>query len=218
MGSQKNKNLSLGKREFKKFLCIFVLTFALIFVGFNFEAIYKNIKYELDRIFSGKTSVIGESEIVSILKENSGEKSNKDNLNILFIPKISVQAPILIPTSISNRDTLNALKNGVALYPHYALPGRRGMTIISGHSSPNIAGLGKYNTVFALLGKLEHGDKIIIYYSQKEYHYKVIRKFVFAPNKEFSKDESNNSNLLLISCWPIGTNFKRIGVEAELIP
>jgi LPXTG-site transpeptidase (sortase) family protein len=216
MKKSKNNQKKSIRGETKRFLYFFVPVFLLVVFVFNFGVIYQNIKYYIDNFLPGKTKILGEAAIIKNM--GSGYKEVKEKkVNTLLIPKISIEAPILVPNSRSERDMLDVLKNGVALYPNSALPGKKGTTIISGHSSPNLFSFGKYNTVFSLLNKLQYGDNIVIYYNQKKYDYKVIRKFTFAPNKEFSETEKNRSDLLLISCWPVGTNFKRIGVEAKFI-
>jgi LPXTG-site transpeptidase (sortase) family protein len=199
------------KGPVKNFLFIFVLTFVFIYFAFNFEVIYKNIKYEIEKRLPGKVNIIGEAAIIEVLK---GGKEAKLTQDIIFIPKINVEAPIIIPKSNSKSDLLEALKNGVILRPDFSLPGENGITVIEGHSSPNLAGFGKYNSVFSLLGKLEYGDKIIVYYNKKEYKYKVIKKIIFKPEDDI-QNIANKADLFLVTCWPIGTNFKRIGIQAR---
>lgn len=210
-----SKKIKKTTKELKKFLFIFIPVFLIVVLFFNFGAIWSNLEYELNKIFPGKTNVVGDAATIEKLDNGSTEIPQQEIKDALFIPKINLEAPISIPKTKSNKDVLNALKEGVALYPDSALPGKEGTTIINGHSSPSLFSFGKYNTVFALLNKLQKGDIITIYFQKTKYNYKVINKFIFAPQDPVL--QSKNSDLLLISCWPVGTNFKRIGVEAELV-
>ncbi len=204
--------------ELKKFFFIFILVFLILFFIFNFGSFWANIRYAFLQIFPGKTKFFGEATTI--------EKDTKDNDNIgidlskdiIFIPKIGVEAPIILPKGTTEKDFLSALKEGVVLNPEFSSPGSEGITVILGHSSPNIHSIGKYNNVFSLLNKLEKGDIITIYYQKQKYNYKVTLKYTFSPGEENLKvRDTKNSTLLLITCWPIGTNFRRLGVEAEFI-
>ncbi len=212
MRKEAKKWLALIKGRFKTFLYFFISTFILIYGIFNFGAIYKNIKYEIEKRFPGKVNIWGEAAIIEMAKSKKEEIEG----NILFIPKIKVEAPIIIPESNSKQDMLKALKNGVIFHPNFSLPDKGGLVVIEGHSSPNLAGFGKYNNIFALLGKLEYGDEVLIYYNKEKYKYKVFRKIIFKSDENIY-NLAKNEDLFLITCWPVGTNFKKIGVSARLI-
>jgi len=206
-------------KEFGKFLCFLLPVFLIVFLFFNFGAFWENAKYELSRIFPARTNIIGEASVIKMFEDGFSREIDKVfKEDTLFIPKINVKSPILIPKTTSEKDFFNVLKEGVALYPQFSKPGEGEITIITGHSSPNLAGLGKYNTVFSLLNKLGKEDKIIIYFEEQKYIYKVISKNIFSPGEELSRFKKNKKEkLVLTTCWPIGTNFKRIGIEAELV-
>lgn len=216
MAQLKKINKSGGKGEIKRFLFLFVFIFLTLFIGLNFESFWTNLKYELKELFPGEIKVIGEAAISGFpFKGEPGEIYQKDTI---LIPKIGVRAPILIPKSGKEKDILLVLKEGVALHPSSALPGKIGITIISGHSSPHIFYRGKYNTVFGLLGRLKEGDEIIIYFAQEKFVYKMIKKYTFLPDKEdLLKRKEDKNILVLVTCWPVGTDLKRIAIEAELI-
>lgn len=78
---------------------------------------------------------------------------------------------------------------------------------------------GEYNDVFALLDKLDDGDEIIVYYNQQKFVYRVNKKDVILPGdvSVLQKDKTDHSELNLMTCWPIGTTFKRLIVSAELV-
>lgn len=215
----------LALNEIKKFFCFFIFIFLLIFIGFNFEAFYTYLKFDLNQISSSKLKNIEQKESMGIIPSNflNEEAKNEESTNEvkynqpnnISIPKINVDAPILYPESDEKKDILIALKEGVVIYPGSALPGEKGATIILGHSSKPIFHSGKYDTVFSLINKLDKGDEIIFYYNQKKHIYKVFNKRIFRPNEEILSDNSKNESVIvLLSCWPIGTDWKRIAVEA----
>ena len=137
--------------------------------------------------------------------------------NKIVIPKISVDAPIVFPQNADNKSILEAIKNGVAHYPGTALPGRPGNVFITGHSSYYWWSGGQYNRVFTLLDKLVANDLIYIDYDGKEYVYKVRGSIVVLPSQTEVLNPTPNAVLSLMTCTPVGTNLKRLIVQADLI-
>ena len=131
--------------------------------------------------------------------------------NGIYIPKINVKAPIIVSKSVANASILKDLKSGVALYPGTALPGQ-GNTVIIGHSSSY--SITKYASVFSLLNKLVSGDQIIINYNGKNYIYSVTGKKT--GSVDVMMQQSITDDLVLGTCWPVGTDKGRILVTASL--
>lgn len=132
---------------------------------------------------------------------------------VLQIPKINIKAPIVFVSNLKYLDYYH--KYGVVHYPNTSVPGRGGAILISGHSSgpPNVRG--NYDYVFSRLNSLVAGDKVIIYFEGKTYNYKVFRKEIVWPNQVRLREYKGKETLTLISCWPVGTNARRIVIEAE---
>jgi len=138
---------------------------------------------------------------------------------VLSIARLGLSAPIVFENQQNNKIVYDDLENGVVHYPGTPMPGENGVSIILGHSSAYPWYKGKYGSVFALLGKLNTGDQIQIKYSDgRVLNYKVTASIIFNP---LAKDQplaavtnSNQPTILLISCWPIGTNYKRIAIQA----
>lgn len=228
MESKYQSKWYLALNEIKKLFCFFIFIFLLIFIGFNFETYYTYLKFDLNQIFPSKLKNIDQSESMGIIPSNflnEADRNEGENYEVKYnqpnsisIPKINIDVPILYPESNEKKEILIALKEGVVIYPGSALPGEKGTTIILGHSSPPILYRGEYDAIFSLLNKLEKGDDITIYYDQKKYLYEVDNKYIFYPQQEISP--SNNKSkpaLVLMSCWPLGTDLKRIAVEAREI-
>jgi len=134
---------------------------------------------------------------------------------VLLIPKINVKAPIVFVSNLKYLDYYH--KYGVVHYPDTSLPGKGGAILISGHSSgpPNVRG--NYDYVFSKLNSLLPGDKIIIFFEGKNYTYNVFKKEIVWPAQVRLREYKDKETLTLISCWPVGTNARRIVVEAERV-
>lgn len=141
--------------------------------------------------------------------------------NVLFvdyitIPKIGAQAPILLNVDPTNQTIYEkALKQGVAHAKGTHLPGEEGRTFLFAHSSGNPIEQTNYNTVFLKLNELNQGDEILIKRNDKVYKYKVTQKKVVYPTEIEYLERSDTPGLIIQTCWPIGTAWKRLLVFAS---
>lgn len=138
--------------------------------------------------------------------------SNQDETNTLSIPKIGVDAPILRSQTTDEGQIIKDLRKGVVMYPGSNTPGSNGTTVIIGHSSSGYP-ITKYSSVFAGLNKLEQGDLIFVYFNGIKYTYRVNRKIIGSV-----QDLTNlgiTDELIVGTCWPIGTANERILVTAS---
>jgi LPXTG-site transpeptidase (sortase) family protein len=134
--------------------------------------------------------------------------------NSIVISKINISAPIIQVSSSDDKTILNALKIGVLFYPGSAYPGQNGSTVIVGHSSSNPPWT-KYSAIFSLLNKLAPNDLINITFGGKEYTYQVKR--IEKGSVQHILDSGLGGDLILSSCWPVGTDNGRIVVVADMI-
>ena len=196
------------KREITIFLAIFFAASFFIYLLLNGGAYFRILRYDL------------------FLRSPFAEASLKNqpilNLNksyYLYIPKIDVSAPIVLPKDGSNKSVLAGLEEGVALYPGSQLPGEIGRSVILGHSSKTSWYRGEYAYIFALLSKLQSGDEFYIVSGNKKLVYKVFSNDILTPeqtNKLLSQIPQNESDVALITCWPIGFSSKRTLIQAKL--
>jgi LPXTG-site transpeptidase (sortase) family protein len=160
------------------------------------------------------------------IKENPTPVAGQKNLNqapaaadigiagdYIYIPKLNVRAPIIVSKSADSGSMINDLKSGVAIYPGSAFPGQPGSTVIIGHSSSPGPG-NKYGSVFALLNNLTNGDQIVIYFNAQKYTYSVNDKLIGSPQQ--LAEAQLSGELILGSCWPVGTNKGRILISSTL--
>ncbi len=195
-----------------RFFSIFIAAFVLIFAVLNSRFIYANAKFWL------QDTVAHEQGSPKTKGVPGGQLSDEATL---IINGIGTRAPIIFGTGDNTKDIYKNLENGVVHYSGTPKPGTDGVSVILGHSSAYPWYKGAYGSVFALLGKLKVGDKIYVEYSNGQtFAYSVKQSVVFSPFKENAQlaqiEKSGKPTLVLISCWPIGTNYKRIAVEAEL--
>lgn len=155
----------------------------------------------------------------AVLKPKSESiKPNSYEFGIV-IPKINVNAPV-----IKNIDSYQAnvyqeaLSRGVAHAKGTSLPGEVGNIFIFAHSSGNFYQASRYNSIFYLLHKLKSQDKIIIYFKNSQFTYKVINLEYVEPERiDYLSRYKDNEALTLMTCWPPGTTSKRLIVNAKRI-
>lgn len=140
----------------------------------------------------------------------------------ISIAKINISAPMLWSKSADENSQLEDLKSGVAHFPKTAAPGQPGNMIVSGHSSNYVWVKGDYNYIFKDLNNLEKGDVITIKTIQQNgrviiFHYSVADKFVATPDDHRIFENTQDPTLTLSTCWPLGTNFRRLIVKADLL-
>ncbi len=131
------------------------------------------------------------------------------------IEKIDVLAPVIKDVDGTNKATYNKeLEKGAAHYKGTALPNQGSNIFIFGHSSLAF-GTGEYAEIFARLGELEAEDKIIIYYEDREYDYYVFEKKAIEKTEVSVLLPTETEQLTLMTCWPIGSNARRLIIKAE---
>lgn len=137
------------------------------------------------------------------------------------VPSIEIKAPIIWSQSGEEREILDDLKNGVIHYPGSAFPGMRGNVYITGHSSFYLWSKSSYKEVFKDLGKVKNGDEVIFHIKLKngkqvKVLYEIIlSEVVMADDTRLFRDYEGYE-LTMVTCWPIGTNFKRLMVKGIL--
>lgn len=139
----------------------------------------------------------------------------------MIIPKINVDAPIVMGVGPTNEDQLKAMANGIAhvKYPGAASdPGQAGNAVFSAHSSSDWTDSGDYKFIFVQLERMAKDDIIYINYQSKRYTYKVYDIKVVAPDDVASLNYTGSDPILtLITCTPLGTAQKRLLVFAKQV-
>lgn len=135
----------------------------------------------------------------------------------LVVPKIGINAKVFPHVDSNNpKEYLPLLARGVAHAKESALPSERGNVFIFAHSSDTPFNITRYNAVFYLIGKLEVGDEIIIYFQYGRYVYEVIDKKIVPPEAiDDALRDLEGKTLTLQTCHPPGTTINRLLVIAK---
>lgn len=202
-----------------------LVSFAVFMLVFNFGTIGVQLCYQtkIDTICSVfgatppqvATAPVSTPTVTPVASTNAAQPV--DSPDVIIIPKLNVNAPIVFEPSIAENAIQNALRNGVVHYAGTALPGEPSNAVIVGHSSNDWWEPGNYKFVFALLEKLEPGDQIQVNYQKKRYVYQVAGKKIVAPTEISVLQPTTDPILTLITCTPPGTSWKRLIITANQI-
>ena len=139
----------------------------------------------------------------------------------MIIPKINVDAPVVMDVGPTNQEQLAAMANGIAhvKYPGASSsPGQVGNAVFSGHSSSDWLDTGSYKFIFVQLERLAEGDVIYINYGSTQYTYKVFKTSTVPPSDINSLRYTGTDPIItLITCTPLGTAENRFLVFAKQI-
>ena len=215
------------KLSFRQIWLASMSVFTILFFIFNFPEISssafngsKDEEANLPELVSGEIIITP----TSLLTTNTSLPNNpsiypvdvsvNQNGDSLSIPKLNVYTPIVKGSSTESKKILQDLQHGVVLYPGSTAPGSVGTTIIVGHSSSNPPWT-KYSNIFASLDKLVPNDLIYISSGEKKYNYRV--RVTEKGSVQHIIDSGLAGDLILSSCWPVGTDLGRIVIVADLI-
>lgn len=200
---------------------------------FTFEPIVSSeFSYRLSLARGEVTQEIKEAQIAVSAVEDGKEKTRQfaqelglpNSYFSVYIPKIGAKAPVVENVDpVNEKAYLLALKQGVAHAAGSVFPGMEGATFLFAHSSE--AGLrgAQFNTVFYLLRELKvpegnvPGDEIYVFFLDKLYKYRVSAKHTVDANDTswLTEARTGPQRLILQTCWPPGTAWKRLIVVAE---
>lgn len=136
----------------------------------------------------------------------------------IVIPKIGATSKVIANVDPSDENKfLPALLQGVAHAQGSVFPGLAGNIYLFAHSADNFWDAGRYNAVFYLLKDLQKGDEIVIFYQGKRYNYFVTGSRIVDPSDVsfITNAQTGNEQLILQTCWPPGTTWKRLLVFAR---
>ncbi|MFH1186993.1 MAG: sortase [Candidatus Levyibacteriota bacterium] len=223
----------------------FLLLFALFGVLATFgPALYYEAQYQVMQYRGVKYKVASAEETSGFKKILESEKINKKseiktevsfstvitgpkeqvlipidtNFSIL-IPKIGANAKVFPNVDPANQDIfLPILQQGVAHAKGTVFPGMNGNIYLFAHSTDNFWDVGRYNAIFYLLKNLQEGDNVIVFFEDRRYNY-VITKLGVAEASDISylvkSQDQIKETLILQTCWPPGTTWKRLLIFAE---
>ncbi len=180
----------------------------------------------------GKPSLFG--EILS--KEKNGPKPStgfssvitgpkeqfliaKDTDFSLVIPKIGATSKIFPNVDPTQESAfLPILQKGIAHAAGSVFPGMAGNIYLFAHSTDNFWDVGRYNAVFYLLKDLSAGDSVIVFFEGRRHNYTVSDSKIIDPQDVsylVNSQKTGQERLILQTCWPPGTTWKRLLIIAR---
>lgn len=135
----------------------------------------------------------------------------------VYVKKIGAISVVIPEVDASNFNEYSlALKKGVAEAAGLSHPGKTGTTYLFAHSVGSRADYARYNAVFYLLHRVEEGDGVEVFYQRKLFKYTVLRKEILgARDVRYLIPQKEKELLVLSTCYPPGTSWKRLVVVAE---
>lgn len=157
-------------------------------------------------------------QISKLNKETPNWEVPDQNYSI-YIPKIGAISKVVSNVDASNKkEYLDALKMGVAEASGLAHPGEMGTTFLFAHSVASPLDYARYNAVFYLLDKLVIGDDVEVVYKGKLLVYEVTSvQRIASRDTKYLIPQNNEEILALQTCWPGGTNWKRLVLTARRV-
>lgn len=223
----------MTNKEIIKFLTLrtigyFLVLLALYGVGATFgPALYyetqfriaqaRGIQYKIADIKVLKSSGGGLGALLS------GPKTQilipKDTLFGILIPRIGASAKVTSNVDPSDeKKFLPILQDGVAHAAGSVFPGMKGNIYLFAHSTDNFWNVGRYNAIFYLLKDLSAGDEVVIFFNNVRHNYVVYDTKIVDGSEVSYLTESQKGDkeiLILQTCWPPGTTWKRLLVFAK---
>ena len=199
MMAKTKKKLARGLNILGNILIFFSVFFAFLTFG---PAVKQEVSYQTKEVFD--------------IPKKDLTPPNTDFS--IVIPKIEAVAPVFANTDPYEKDSyLPVLLEGVAHAKGTPFPGESGNTYLFAHSTDAFYNVGRYNAIFYLLGKLEQGDEIKVFYNEEEIVYKVRNKKVVAPDEIKYLGNFGGKTLTLQTCYPPGTTINRLVVVADQV-
>lgn len=194
--------------------------FAIAGIIFTFWPILKG---EFTYLTKPKEPISGFGELISEALAQKADEIKKETsaleLNSYFslnIPKIAAYANIIPNVDAGNfGEYSKALKEGIAHAKGTNFPSQGKVVYLFSHSTDSPLNFSRYNAVFYLLGRLEKGDRIYVYFLDQKYTYLVSQKIIAsADDTSWLKDNGEGERLILQTCDPPGTSLRRLLVIA----
>lgn len=136
----------------------------------------------------------------------------------IVIEKIGANALVVSDVDPTNNNAyIAALAKGVAHAKGTTYPGQKGNIYLFSHSTDAPWNIVRFNAIFYLLGKLEPGDRVLMFYQGRRYDYIVFDKHIVDPSDTgYLTNVYDESILTLQTCDPPGTLLHRLVIRARL--
>ncbi|HJY98847.1 MAG TPA: sortase [Patescibacteria group bacterium] len=197
-----------------------VVAFSLVGLIFSFFPI---VSEEISFLFRDGEVKSGFGDVLSRIKAQDADavRAEAKDLGLdsyfsIHIPKIDAKEDIIANVDPGDKsEYLEALSEGIAHAKGTFFPGQGKNIYLFSHSTDSPLNFARYNAVFYLLGKLETGDRITIYFLDRKFTYEVTEKLVTdSGDTSWLEERGQGEVLILQTCYPPGTSLKRLIVVA----
>jgi len=111
----------------------------------------------------------------------------------------------------------DALKEGVAHAEGTAFPDQSGTVFLFAHSTDSPLNIARYNAVFYALKDLQVGELVYLFYNHQKYIYLIRDKQIVSAKDTSWLNSDGTNRLILQTCYPPGTTWKRLLIIAKPI-
>lgn len=206
-------------RSIGNFLILFALFGISATIG---PALFYEIKYQVDSL-TGVKYVVQEKIPSGLSKIQTGANTKiltpPDTYFSIVIPRIGAASKVIINVDPNNEtEYLKALQKGIAHAKGSVFPGMMGTSFYFAHSTDSFWNVGRYNAVFYLLKDMQVNDDVYLFFKNYRYNYKVSKTEILDPNDVtllVNAQKDTEEKLVLQTCWPPGTTWKRFVVIAK---
>ncbi|HVF69462.1 MAG TPA: sortase [Xanthomonadales bacterium] len=220
----------------------FLLLFSLYGVAATFgPALYYEAQFQMIKVRGVNFQVAtaeetpkqqGFEDVAKLTPASKGEpgfaeilSGSKDQIIIpsdtsfsITIPKIGASAKVFPNVDPANsNEFVPVLQHGIAHAKGSVFPGFAGNVYLFAHSTDAWWNVGRYNAVFYLLKNLTKGDPVVVFFENKRFDY-VVDEVLVMDAKDLShiaRPQVGEQKLVLQTCWPPGTTWKRLVVTAN---
>ena len=162
----------------------------------------------------------GLQEPVDPLMSPTGQPIVPVNMDFgLVIPKIGINASVIPGVNPAKPvGYMEALEKGVAHASTSFYPNENGTVYLFSHSTNYEWFVKDLNAVFYLLKNVKPGDLVVVMYLGNRYTYKIREtKVVAAGAVSYLKPQAGVRGLILQTCWPPGSSYKRLLIFADFV-
>jgi sortase A len=165
-----------------------------------------NVGLWINQLFDSTDGYVYRGDL-SAGRTNEEQLSDPPKDNRLVVPSIALDEPV-----VEGGDLSVIGSGGTWRRPNTSSPDRGGNTVIVGHrfsySDP---------ATFYHLDKISVGERLAIWWEEKEYVYEVFETTVVPASAVSIEGASDQSIVTLYTCTPIWTATNRLVVKAKLI-
>lgn len=185
--------------------CIIIATAILLKINTMYKKneLIKDYKEAISNMEEEDKSFHEEKENAQI-DMNQNQKQEGNIIGILTIPKIDLSVGIV--EGVDNE----TLKYSVGHFSETAMPGQKGNFCVIGHRSYS------YGEFFNRLDELEKNDLLVIERNNHKFKYKITEIKVVLPTELSVLNQTEDTEITLITCTPIRVGSHRLIVKGVL--